>query len=353
VPSFDLVAHDIKPMSQDNMNFGVEYQIAPQTVFRGNYVHTNLRRTIEDLGALDANGDEVYLYGNPGEGDAKIQPTSGKTKPFAMPKPVRKYDAMELSVTRRFSRGMFGSFSYVYSRLYGNYAGLANSDEITSPATGNSSATAQQLGGSISRPGGNANRSWDLDEVLFDSHGHVDIKGRLATDRPHVFKLYGNKEFNFGPSHTTDLGLMQYAGSGTPLTTTVNTVNQIPIMVEGRGDMGRTAFLTQTDFMIGHTVKFGETKRLRFEFNALNVFNQKTSRHLFSSLNRGSGAGGGRQASAIDLKNTDLFQGFDYRAMLAQTADSLTGPGAIDPLYGLTDIFNPGFAGRFGVKFSF
>ncbi|HOQ47316.1 MAG TPA: carboxypeptidase regulatory-like domain-containing protein [Bryobacteraceae bacterium] len=353
VPSFDLVAKNIKPMSQDNMNFGVEYQIAPQTVFRGNYVHTNLRRTIEDLGALNEQGDEVYLYGNPGEGQAKIMPTSGKTPPFPMPKPVRKYDALELTVTRRFSRGMFGSFSYVYSRLWGNYAGLANSDEITSPATGNSSATAQQLGGSIARPGGNANRSWDLDEVLFDSHGNVDIKGRLATDRPHVFKLYGNKEFNWRSGQTTDIGIFQYAGSGTPLTTTVNTVNQIPVMVEGRGDMGRTAFLTQTDLMIGHTVSIGENKRLRFEFNALNVFNQKTSRRRFSSLNRGSGAGGGRQASAIDLSNINLFEGFDYRALLAQTADQLTGPGAYDPLYGLTDIFNPGFAGRFGVKFTF
>jgi hypothetical protein len=353
VPSFELVAENIKPMSQDNMNFGVEYQLAPQTVFRGNYVHTNLRRTIEDLGALDAQGNEVYLYGNPGEGDAKIMQISGATEPFPMPKPVRKYDAMELSITRRFSKGMFGSFSYVYSRLYGNYAGIANSDEITSPATGNASATAQQLGGSIARPGGNANRSWDLDEVLFDSHGNVDIKGRLATDRPHVFKLYGNKEFNWRSNHTTDIGLFQYAGSGTPLTMTVNTVNQIPIMVEGRGDMGRTPFLTQTDIMVGHTVKFGETKQLRFEFNALNVFNQKTTRHRFTSLNRGSGAGGGRQASAIDLSDVDLFQGFDYRAMLAQTADQLTGPGAYDPLFGLSDIFNPGFAGRFGVKFTF
>ncbi len=353
VPSFDLVAKNIKPMSQDNMNFGVEYQIAPQTVFKGNYVHTNLRRTIEDLGALDAQGNEQYLYGNPGEGAATTMPTSGKTTPFPMPKPVRKYDAMELSVTRRFAKGMFGSFSYVYSRLYGNYAGIANSDEITSPATGNSSATAQQLGGSIARPGGNANRSWDLDEVLFDSHGHVDIKGRLATDRPHVFKLYGNKEFNWKSAHTTDVGLFQYAGSGTPLTTVVQTVNQIPIMVEGRGDMGRTPFLTQTDFMVGHTVKFGEVKRLRFEFNALNVFNQKTARSRFTSLNRGGGAGGGRQASAIDLSGTDLFQGFDYRAMLAQTADQLTGPGAYDPLYGLSDIFNPGFSGRLGVKFTF
>ena len=350
VPAFDLVGKGIKPMSQDNMNFGVEYQLNPQTVFRGNYVHTNLRRTIEDLGALDANGDEVYIYANPGEGDAKIMPTSGKTKAFPMPIPIRKYDGMELSLTRRFSKGMFGSFGYVYSRLYGNYAGIANSDEITSPALNSSSATAQQLGGSIARPGGNANRSWDLDEELFDAHGTVDIKGRLATDRPHVFKLYGAKEFNWKSNQSTELGLFQYAGSGTPLTLTVQTVNQIPIKVEGRGNMGRTPFLTQTDFMVGHTVKFGETKRLRFEFNALNVLNQKTPRHRFTSLNRGSGAGGGRQASAIDLSGTDLFKGFDYRAMLAQSKDPA---GPYDPLYGLSDMFNPGFAGRFGIKFTF
>jgi hypothetical protein len=209
------------------------------------------------------------------------------------------------------------------------------------------------LGGSIARPGGNANRSWDLDEALFDSRGNVNLRGRLATDRPHVFKLYGNKEFNIGNSNVAEVGLFQYAGSGTPLTTYVNTVNQIPVMVEGRGDMGRTPFLTQTDVMVAHTVKFGETRRLRFEFNALNVFNQKTPRSRFNNLNRGGGAGGGRQASAIDLSETDLFQGFDYRAMLAQTADQISGPGAYDPRYGLSDIFNPGFAGRFGVKFIF
>ncbi len=353
VPSFDLVARNIKPMSQDDQNYGVECQISSQTVFRGNYVHNNLRRTIEDLGALDANGNEVYLYGNPGEGDAKIMPTSGLTKPFPMPKPVRKYDAMELSVTRRFSKGLFGSFSYVYSRLYGNYAGIANSDEITSPATGASSATAQQLGGSIARPGGNANRAWDLDEVLFDSHGNVDIQGRLATDRPHVFKLYGARGFNWRSNHSSEIGLFQYAGSGTPLTMVVQTVNQIPVMVEGRGNMGRTPFLTQTDLVLAHTVRIGESRKLRFEFNALNLFNQKTARNRFTSLNRGAGAGGGRPSSAIDLSGTDLFKGFDYRTMLANTADAQTGPGAIDPLFGLVDIFNPGFAGRIGIKVQF
>ena len=349
----ESVDTDVKPMSQDNMNVGVEYRIASQTVFRGNYVHNNLRTTIEDLGALDANGDEIYLHGNPGMGHALIMPTQGATEPFPMPKAIRKYDAMELSVNRRFSKGMFGSFSYVYSRLYGNYAGIASSDELTSPASGVSSRTAQQFGGSIARPGGNVNRAWDLDEVLFDAHGNVDIKGRLATDRPHVFKLYGNKEFNWKSNHTTDLGLFQYAGSGTPLTMVVQTVNQIPIMVEGRGNMGRTPFLTQTDFMIGHTVNFGETKRLRLEFNALNVLNQKTARNRFTSVNRGAGAGGGQPGSAIDLSSTDLFQGFDYRAMINASADQLSGRSAYDPLFGLSDIFNQGFAGRFGIKFTF
>jgi hypothetical protein len=351
IPGFDTIDPDLKPMSQDTFNAGVELQLGGRSVLRANYIGTRLRRTIEDLGALDAQGNEVYIYSNPGEGSASIQPTTGLTEPFAMPKPVRRYDAMELVLTRRFSRGFSGQASYVLSRLYGNYAGIANSDEITSPSTGVASSTAQQQGGSISRQGGNANRSWDLDEILFDSRGNLDQVGRLATDRPHVFKLYGNKELNWKDSQSTNIGLLFYAGSGTPLTTQVYTVNQVPVFVNGRGDMGRTPFLTQTDLMIFHDVKFGETKRLRFEANALNVFNQKTARSRFMWLNRG--AGGAQQGSAISLANVDLFRGFDYNAMLSRTADQLSGRGAYDPRYGLSDIFNTGFQGRLGIKFIF
>ena len=42
------------------------------------------------------------------------------------------------------------------------------------------SATAQQQAGSISRPGGNVNRAWDLDELLWDSNGNLDVTGRLG-----------------------------------------------------------------------------------------------------------------------------------------------------------------------------
>lgn len=350
VPSFDLIDPAIKPMSSQIYNGGVEMTLAANTVFRASFIRNDLRRTIEDLGALDAQGNEVYLYANPGEGRALLNPTTGTTKPFPMPRAERTYDAMELVVTKRMSKGYFASASYVLSRLYGNYSGLANSDELTSPSTGLTSAVTQQSGGNIARAGGSANRNWDLDEALFDSKGNI-VYGRLATDRPHVFKLYGSKTLSWKGGHATDLGMFFYAGSGTPVTTYVNTVNHIPMMVNGRGDLGRTPFLTQTDLVVSHEVGLGEHRKLRFEMNCQNLFNQKTPRSRFRDLDRG--VRGLRDSSVINLRNVDLQKGFDYRALLALTPDAKTALTAYDPRYGLDDIFNPGFTGRFGVKFIF
>ena len=95
-------------------------------------------------------------------------------------------------------------------------------------------------------------------------------------------------------------------------------------------------------------MKFGEVKRLRFEFNAINVFNQKTARSLFNYLNKGAGAA--RASSSIDLHSTDLAKGYDYKALISATPD---GANAYDVRYGKGDIFNQGFQGRMGVKFIF
>ena len=40
-------------------------------------MHNDLRRTIEDIGALDANGDEAYVIGNPGEFLSEFEAPSG------------------------------------------------------------------------------------------------------------------------------------------------------------------------------------------------------------------------------------------------------------------------------------
>ena len=135
VPNFDSVDPAIKPMSQDSFNLGVELQVREDAVATVNYVHNHLVRTIEDIGLL-VNGNEVYLYANPGEGNATNALVSTATQPFTVPKAKRQYDAVQVSLVRRLSGNWFMGGSYVWSRLYGNYAGLQNSDEIRTPTLG-------------------------------------------------------------------------------------------------------------------------------------------------------------------------------------------------------------------------
>jgi len=327
-------------MSSDLINAGTEIQLGAVSVFRAGFVRNHLNRTIEDQGAL-VNGDEAYFYGNPGEGATSMTPTSGATATFPTPKAQRDYTAMELSITRRFANRWLGSFSYVLSRLYGNYPGLSNTDEVRTPTLGITSPNAQNQAGSVVRNGDAASRAWDLDEVLFDASGHKGVYGLLPTDRTHVFKLYGSYTFKWG----TEIAGNFYGGSGTPLSTYVWTINSIPVFAKGRGDMGRTDRLTQTDLLVAHEFRLGETKRLRFEANAINVFNQKTQRHRFTDLNRQQ-----LTSSQIDLSKTDLTKGYDYNALILSSADKAN---AYDPRYGKTDLWNTGFAGRLGVKFTF
>ena len=349
VPNFDSTDPDIKPMSQDSFSFGSELQMQGNASFGVHYVHNDLVRTIEDIGAVDASGNEIYVIGNPGEGLSTIQAPSGRT-PLGqvVPKPKRVYDALELTYNRRFSNSFFWSASYVLSRLYGNYSGIGSSDEITPPSSGFGSTPAQQGNTVPARPGGNANRDWDIDEQLWDSHGNLDPQGRLATDRPHVVKMYGGYAFPFG----TTVAANFYGGSGTPLTTYVTTTNSTRVFVEGRGDMGRTPALLKTDLLLAHDIPLGGSKRLRAELNVLNVFNRKVARYKWVWLNRTSPDVRTRSASALDLSQTDLSKGYDYRAMLAKTADGLNN-NYQDPRYGMEDMFDAGTQGYFTIKFQF
>ena len=167
--------------------------------------------------------------------------------------------------------------------------------------------------------------------------------GRLATDRPHVVKVYGAYTFPFG----TQIGAFFYAGSGTPISTYVTSVHTADVFVEGRGNFyeldgsvtrdKRTPALTRTDLLLSHAVDVAGNKRLRFDLNVQNLFNQKTTRHIFNFLNRGSGTE--RGSSLIDLTNTDLTKGYDYNALIRATPD---GANAYEPRYGMADLFEDG-----------
>ena len=84
---------------------------------------------------------------------------------------------------------------------------------------------------------------------------------------------------------------------------------------------------------------------MRFEANILNLFNQKTARHIFDSVNRPR-----RSLRRSTCRTPNLANGYDYNALLAATPD---GANAIDPRYTMDDLFNPGLQGRLSVRFLF
>jgi hypothetical protein len=349
---------DIKPMAQDAFNAGIEYQISGNTVLGVNYVHTNLLRTIEDMGVVVA-GSETYIYGNPGEGLGAETPTqSPLTAPFPTPKPKRNYDALEISLNRRFNENWFLGGSYVLSKLQGNYAGTVNTDEIVPPGRGYLGS--QEAFTQVVRPGTNASRGWDLDEIMWDSHGNKGVDGVLPTDRTHVFKLYGSYHFDFG----TTAGFNFLGASGTPVSKSVWTIYQIPVLVDGRGSLDRTPFLSQTDLFLAHDLKLGGSKRLRLELNVLNLFNQQTERHRLPTVNRIGGTGRRLLSSAIDLSGivyggpVNLAEGYDYQAKLNAAPDNQKPAGAPisgyqDPRYNQADVWNAGIQGRLSIRFIF
>ncbi|GIU82075.1 MAG: TonB-dependent receptor [Acidobacteria bacterium] len=226
---------DLKAARQSEWTFGVEHQLARNFLLSARYTHKQVDRAIEDIGIFTAQGSEAYVIGNPGFGlHCKIASQNN----FPCAKAQRDYDALEIRAERRSAVFSFGA-SYTLSRLFGNYSGLASSDEF-------------------GRSSPNVNRFFDLPPVGFNANGQPD-NGRLATDRPHVFKAYGAYNFNwFGSKvHTTTISGFTTVQSGTPLTTVYNMYSLFPLILFRRGDLGRTETFTESDLGITHSYKFG------------------------------------------------------------------------------------------------
>ncbi|MFZ0060688.1 MAG: TonB-dependent receptor, partial [Pyrinomonadaceae bacterium] len=250
--SSGAVDPDLKAARQSEFTAGIERELGHGLLFRGRYTHKNVDRAIEDIGIPTPAGSEAYIIGNPGFGLADKTATD-----FGYPsvKAVRKYDAMELQLDKRFAKNYYFNANYTFSRLKGNYSGLASSLEFgrTSP---------------------NVSRLFDLPWQAFNLDGDP-IDGRLPTDRPHVFKFYGAYTANWGGKQSTEFSGFTTAASGTPLTSVVTLYSLNPTIVNGLGDLGRTETFTQTDFAVRHKIRFAEKYTFVAEMDFLNLFNEQ------------------------------------------------------------------------------
>jgi hypothetical protein len=318
-----------------------EHQLSHNLVASVRYTRNRLLYPIEDIGIFDAEENEVYVIGNPGYGlrSSDISSLSGvnltlKPGQSLFPKAVRNYDGVEFRLDGRFSRegllrGLSYNLSYTYSRLWGNYAGLANSDE-----------------NGRSQP--NVSRAFDLPYGNFDSNGN-NVYGLLNTDRPHVFKLFGSYPVTWKGGETT-FSLSQLAYSGTPRSSQLTVV--VPIFINGRNDLGRTPAFTQTDLMVAHAFKVGEGKTLKLDANVTNLFNQAAAVRYQVQINRTGNlsVGSPDKVPPPTLTDQQFLNGFTPSQYLENTQGKNL---PISPFFNLPVEYQGIREIRFGVHFIF
>jgi len=268
-----------KPYQQREFTFGVEHGLGKDYILRARYTNKKLVSAIEDAGVQNAEGSEVYITGNPGEGlHREFLEAAGYEGPYAVPR--RSYQAMELVLEKRLSNNFFFNVNYTLSRLYGNYSGLANTEELA--------GTGSSLNG-LARSNPGVNRSFDLPFIGFTASGGFD-DGRLATDRPHVVNAYGAYILDWSGSKTnsTEFSAFQTFQSGAPQTTYIQFGGATSIYT-GRGDMGRTEMFSQTDLGVTHRYRFGRDNRFTVvgDVNILNLFEEKNVLTVQNVLSNG------------------------------------------------------------------
>ena len=86
----------MKPMKLQEFRVGFDHELRTNLAVGVRYVHKQIDRAIEDTGALDAAGNEIYIIANPGEGLTELAFANPTDR---VPKAVRDYDSVELGST--------------------------------------------------------------------------------------------------------------------------------------------------------------------------------------------------------------------------------------------------------------
>ena len=312
----EFVDPDLGPMQEQEFQIGASREFnwgdrLGGVVLGARYIRKDLQRAIEDVGVTTPTGT-VYYMANPGEG---ITLTLAGADLPGFPKAERQYDGLELTMERRFAGSWGLSASYTLSRLYGNYSGLASSDENgrTSP---------------------NVNRFFDQVTMAYDKDGNL-VYGRLGTDRPHQFKA----QLMYRTPWLMTVGLNQRIASGIPLSEEHQISGGYPFFPNGRGNMGRTPVLSTTDLSLFQDVPvFGNAFQL--QLTVLNLFDQDTVTRRDNTRYFGS--------ATLPLNTAQFFNtDWDYEALLA------ANPSIVDPKFGQANQYLAPRQIRLTAKFTF
>ena len=351
----EFVAPGLKGQHIDELIIGAEYEFMPDFKLGLNYVNRRLPIAIEDVSADSANH---YLIANPGEDfDAEAEELAARAAQIDMEeggtcfdadptndgprcgyahewdalafnvsridnfdKPIRTYDAIQVTANQRFSKNALLLASYTYSRSYGNFPGLFSTE------TG-------QLDPNLTS-------MYDLQDLMANRYGP------LGLDRPHLLKIDGFYQFDLEEAGLVIIGAAFRAQSGIAQ----NTLGGHFLYGSGeayllpRGSIARGPFTWNADVKATYGRKFGKATRLEAFVDVFNLFNnqEETDRdevYTYDSMN-----------PIVGGDSNDLRHG--------KTLDGTTGEGVNatalkNPNFGNMSAHQAPLSVRFGLRLTF
>ena len=263
------IAPGTKAQYLDEFIVGSEYELLEDLKVGLAYKRRTLGRVLEDVSVDSA---ATYILANPGEFSESEQEDLEKEIAQRMAagdtaganelqtaldqyveirkfdKPVRNYNAIEATATKRFSKNFFMQGSYTYARITGNYPGLFSSDN-----------------GQVDP---NISSQYDLIELL------ANRNGPLPQDQPHSFKIDGYYTFDFDKAGKLTTGGRVRGASGVPrdaLAQNYLYYGSDETFLLPRGEMGRTDFDWRVDGHVGYGRDIGRDMFLEVFMDGFNL----------------------------------------------------------------------------------
>ena len=277
-----LVAPGIKAQYMDEIIAGVEYELMDDLKLGIALQNRRLGRVIEDV---STDGADTYIIANPGEwsegeeqslrGDltGRVDDINAENPMCTDPaddvcqrlvrelglfrgirlfdKPTRDYNALQFTVTRRFSKSLYLQGSYTYARVQGNFPGLYSPNN-------------RQVDPNISS-------QYDLIELL------ANRNGPLPQDRPHYIKIDGYYTFDLKKLGKLTTGARFRALSGVVRDALGPHYLYGPneSFVLPRGTIGRTDFEHSLDMHIGYGRDIGRGMAFEIFADLYNIYNRQ------------------------------------------------------------------------------
>lgn len=272
----DQIDENTKLSYKDEFVAGFEYEAFPNVNLGVRYIYRNIGRVLEDIAQYPVVAYDLglvdsveYILTNP---DSSFPTLGGLGAAFEDPK--HTYNALEFTADRRFSNNWSLLGSYRWSRLNGSFEGFFREDNGQSDPGITSLYDFPTNDPSYTAIGG----------PQFGYQGDIRYLGALGAgplplDRPHQFKVAGNRVFGNGLSG----GAVLQMGSGKPLTaleglSAYGNTGEVPLTPRAEGFetidgfQERTPFEFQVDLQAAYALNVGND-RLTLLADVFNLFN--------------------------------------------------------------------------------